>query len=167
MLEIKSLSSRFDVRELTEADADEVLGLYLENPQYFLYSEAEATREQVLSDMQVAPPGIDASHKHFVGFFEGPKLIAVMDVIEGYPTANIAYLGLFMLCKHLQGKGLGTFIVHEAEEHLQTLGFHSVRLAIDANNPQSTHFWQKNGYVVIRELARNGWPICEAEHVLE
>lgn len=167
MFETARLSSRFDVRELTEADVDEVLGLYLENPQFFQYSEAEATREQVLSDMQVAPSGIDASHKHFIGLFEGAELVAVMDVVEGYPTTDIAYLGLFMVRQHLQGKGLGTSIIRETEAYVRSSGFHSVRLAIDANNPQSTHFWQKNGYVAIRELTRNGRPIYEAEHMLQ
>ena len=166
MIEAKELSRRFDVRELSEADVDEVLGLYLENFQYFRHTETEATREQVLSDMHDAPPGTDAHSKHFVGLFQGRELVAVMDVVEGYPRTDVAYLGLLMLRRRLQGTGLGSEIVREAEACLRAAGFHRVRLAISADNPQATHFWKKSGYVTIRELTRGGLRILEAEHVL-
>ena len=57
-------------------------------------------------------------------------------------------------------------IVREAEACLRAAGFHRVRLAISADNPQATHFWKKSGYVTIRELTRDGLRILEAEHVL-
>ena len=43
----------------------------------------------------------------------------------------------------------------------------SVRLAINKGNPQSTHFWKKNGYIIIREVDKEGWgTLLEAEKTL-
>ena len=166
MIVPRKLSHRFDVRKLTEADVDEVLGLYLENPQYFCHTEATATREQVLLDMRVAPPGVDASCKHFVGLLTESELVAVMDVVEGYPEADVAYVGLLMVRRRLQGAGLGTAIVREAEACLKASGLRRARLAISTDNPQATHFWDRCGYATIRELSRGGRQILEAERVL-
>ena len=38
--------------------------------------------------------------------------------------------------------------------------------AIDKANPQSNHFWKKNGFEVIREVPRDEWTILEAECIL-
>ena len=61
MLEISKLSDRFMVRGLTEADA--VLALCRENGQFYRYCKARPTMAQVLSDMRVAPPGVDRSRR--------------------------------------------------------------------------------------------------------
>jgi hypothetical protein len=42
----------------------------------------------------------------------------------------------------------------------------SVRLAIDKGNPQSTHFWRKNGFEIISEADVNGWTKLVAEKQL-
>lgn len=76
MLEISGLSDRFTVRRLTEADAGAVLALCRENGQFYQYCKARPTLAQVLSDMRVAPPGVDRSCKHYVGFYEGPELVS-------------------------------------------------------------------------------------------
>ena len=84
MLNYQKISTSFLVRRLDESDADSVLALCAENEQFYRYCPQEATREQVLEDMTVTPPGKAAKDKYFLGFFEGNILIAVMDLIDGY-----------------------------------------------------------------------------------
>ena len=50
--------------------------------------------------------------------------------------------------------------------YLRTIGKKAIRLAIDKGNPQSTHFWQKNGFEIIAEVDVDGWPKLVAEKVL-
>ena len=166
MMEISRLSDRFTVRRLTEADAGAVLALCRENGQFYRYCKARPILAQVLSDMRVAPPGVDRSRKHYVGFYDGPELVAVMDIVDGYPTPEIAYIGFFMMNRRWQGRQIGSGIVREVEAYLKNIGKRAVRLAIDRDNPQSTHFWRKNGFEVIREVDREGWPVLEAERAL-
>ena len=65
-----------------------------------------------------------------------------------------------------QGKQIGTAIIGEALDYLRITGKTSVRLAIDKGNPQSTHFWKKNGFEVIAEADVNGWTKLAAERKL-
>ena len=116
--------------------------------------------------MRIAPPGIGPADKYFIGFFEGETLVAVMDLVDGYPAPETAFIGLFMLAKALQGRGEGSAIIRETAAYLQTAGKTAIRLAIDKENPQSTHFWKKNGFSVIKEADRNGRPLLVAEKPL-
>ena len=39
---------------------------------------------------------------------------------------------------------------------LKEFGMKRIFLGIDKGNPQSTHFWKKNGFHMIRDVAREG-----------
>ena len=166
MIDIPSLSRQYDVRRLSDSDADAVLALCEGNELFYRYCAAEPTREQVLSDMHITPPGIDESHKHYVGFYQGDVLVAVMDLIDGYPEGDIAYIGFFMMNIAFQGRQLGSALIREIKDFLKQNGLRAVRLAIDKANPQSNHFWKKNGFEVIREVPRDEWTVLEAECIL-
>jgi len=166
MLDIARLSRRYAVRRMSDSDADAILGLCLQNTQYYEYCGAQPTRKQVLNDLRVTPPGKDASSKYYVGFYDGDRLVAVMDLIDGYPEADCACIGFFMMSKALQGKGIGSEIVAEVCRHLREVGFRSVRLGIAEDNPQANHFWKTNGFAVIRKAPMDGWMVLVAEKKL-
>ncbi|MBR2706723.1 MAG: GNAT family N-acetyltransferase, partial [Mogibacterium sp.] len=49
--------------------------------------------------------------KHFVGFYnEDDVLIAVMDLITGYPESDDAFIGWLMVNGEMQGRGIGSGI---------------------------------------------------------
>ncbi len=166
MIDILKLSSKYDVRILEGSDADEILGLCKQNTLFYEYTEARPTREDILNDMKATPPGIELSDKYYFGFFDNQRLIAVMDLIDGYPKPEIAYIGFFMMSKNYQGKQLGTAIISEVVEYIRSIGKTAIHLAIDKGNPQSTHFWKKNGFKVIAEADVNGWTKLVAERLL-
>ena len=166
MMDITKLSRVYTVRELNDGDADTVAAIGRGNPQFYQYCDAEPSREQVLRDMHGTPPDTDPALKHYAGFFDGGEMIAVMDIVDGYPTPDTAYIGFFMLAKSMQGRGVGSAIVREAEGYLKSVGKTAVRLAINKGNPQSSRFWEKNGFAVIREVERDGWVYRVAEKKL-
>ena len=166
MLDISRLSARYDARRLDDAHADEILALCRGNAQFYEYCQAEPTREQVLNDLRIAPPGIGPADKYYVGFYRSEALVAVMDLIDGYPDPQTAFIGFFMMNAKYQGQGIGSAVVGEAAAHLKSIGIQTIRLAIDKGNPQSTHFWRKNGFRVVKEVDRNGWTILVAERAL-
>ncbi|MBR0374637.1 MAG: GNAT family N-acetyltransferase [Mogibacterium sp.] len=166
MLEISKLSSKYAIRRLDDTDVDSILALCEGNTQYYQYCEAEPTREQILSDLHITPPGIEPQDKYYVGFYQGESLAAVMDLVDGYPEPDVAYIGFFMMDKALQGRQIGSAIIREAAEYLKSVGKTIIMLAIDKGNPQSTHFWEKNGFVIIREVNRGEWTALVAEKTL-
>ncbi len=166
MLDIAGFSSRFAVRSLTEADADDILAFCLQNSQYYRYCGKQPQRELILHDLRVTPPGKTLRDKYYVGFFDRGELAAVLDLIEGYPDDGACFVGFFMMSRRLQGRQIGSGIVQELFRCLKERGFARVLLGIDKDNPQSTHFWIKNGFAVIREVAQEGGTILLAERTL-
>lgn len=166
MIDISKLSSKYDVRKLNDIDVDSIFEICKGNKLFYEYCEAEPTKEQVLHDLHITPPGKELSDKYYVGFYQKDILIAVMDLIDGYPKQDIAFIGLFMMNKDFQGKQIGTSIISETLSYLKEIGKTAVRLAISKDNPQSNHFWKKNGFNVIKEVNRNGDFILVAEKKL-
>ena len=139
------------LRPLTAADVDEILALCTGNEQFYHYHPPLATRESILEDMTALPSGKCAEEKHYLGFFDGETLAAVLDLIERYPQDDTAYVGFFMTKKERQGRGLGTALIGELLDELRQNKFRKVRLAVDRGNPQSRAFWGKNGFALTGE----------------
>lgn len=150
-IDIARLSARFRARCMTPADAAEILALYRTNPQYFEACGAPAAREGVLRDLAALPPGKDRSDKYFVGFYDGARLIALLDWVAGYPDARTAYIGLFMVDGTCAGQGLGTALLEESFAALRAAGFDAAQLCYKKDHPRACRFWRKNGFAPLRE----------------
>ena len=165
-MDLSALSKRYSIRRMDDSDADSILELCKGNTQYYLYCQARPSREQILNDLHITPPGIDPSAKYYIGFYQGNTLVAVMDLIDGYPGPDTAFIGFFMMRKEFQGNQFGSAIIQETAAYLKTLGMTAIQLGIDKGNPQSTHFWKKNGFVVKEEIDRGNWTVLLAEKTL-
>ena len=89
-----------------------------------------------------------------------------MDLIDGYPDSDTAFIGFFMMNRQLQGHQIGTSIIQELCLYLKETGLKRVLLGIDKENPQSNAFWTKNGFSVIREVEQAEGTILLAEKCL-
>ena len=145
-MDISLLSADYTIRQLTPADVDTVYHLCAENTLFYQYHPPFATRENIINDMSALPPGKEMKDKFYLGFFSGDILVAVMDLILNYPEEKTAYIGFFMMKKEMQCCGNGTKLINGCAEFFAQSGFIKIRLAIDKGNPQSEHFWSKNGF---------------------
>ena len=66
----------------------------------------------------------------------------------------------------LQGKQIGSGIIRDACAFLKRYGKTAVRLGIAKAIPQANHFWKKNGFIVIKEVDREGWTVLVSEKQL-
>ncbi len=166
MIDLSALSTKYDTRLFNPSDVELILSVAQKNMQFYKYTEAKPIRKQILHDMETAPPRKDLSDKYYFGFFDGDVLVAIMDLVEGYPTDDITYIGFFMMNPEYQGKGIGSFIVSEVLIYLKLIGVKKIHLAIDDGNPQSKHFWQKNGFKIIGDVEIHGYTKLIAEKQL-
>ncbi|HEL9629212.1 TPA: GNAT family N-acetyltransferase [Streptococcus suis] len=150
-MKISLFSSRFQVRKLTEADLEQVLALYQTNPLYFEHFPPLPSLESLANDLVNCPPGKSLSDKYFLGFWDKNNLVAILDLIDGYPTEDTAYIGLFMVDANRSGQGLGSRIMAELLPQLATW-FKKVRLGYVESNPQSSYFWSKVGFYPTGEI---------------
>ncbi|MBO4108132.1 GNAT family N-acetyltransferase [Streptococcus suis] len=165
-MELNNLSSRFQVRKLTDADLEQVLALYQTNPLYFEHFPPLPSLESLANDLVTCPPGKSLSDKYFLGYWEHNRLMAILDLIDGYPTEEVAYIGLFMVDKAVQGTGLGSAII---EEVLAGLPAHlsRVRLGYVSSNPQAKAFWIKCGFSYLAEKELACIPVTLVERWIE
>jgi len=162
------ISNKFSIRYMKESDVASILELCKGNPLYYRYCPPSPTLKSIEEDLTALPPNTLPDCKHYIGFYDDDKLIAVMDFIDGYPEKDIAFIGFFMTDQSIQGKGVGSEIIKELVSYLNKLDkFSSIRLAWENGNPQSEHFWVKNGFAPISEVKSTvGHNVVLAEYKL-
>ena len=148
-MNIKLLSKKYEVRILDRNDVDLIYAMSCENKIYYQYHPPFVTKESIVEDMKALPPNKGYDDKYYIGFFEKDSLSANMDLILGYPTDEIAFIGLFMTNVHHQNKGVGSNIINDVCNYLKQLGYKKVRIGVDKENPQSNSFWKKNRVYLI------------------
>lgn len=53
--------------------------------------------------MEALPPNKSYDDKYYIGFFENDSLVASMDLVLGYPTEEITFIGFFMTNVQIKG----------------------------------------------------------------
>ena len=80
-IDVSEFSKKYRVRLLGSSDVAEILSLCEGNPQFYEHCPPFVTEQSIIDDMKALPPRKDYSDKYYVGYFDGEKLIAVMDFI--------------------------------------------------------------------------------------
>ena len=145
-MEIQKLSRKYAVRKLNDTDIDNIYETMQGNPQYFQYCPPMATTQSIADDMNALPPRTTYNDKYYIGYFEGEKLVAVMDLILNFPNKETVFVGFFMMNIAYQGKGIGTEVFEECCKTLEEENYQFIRLGFAKGNPQSEAFWLKNGF---------------------
>ncbi len=145
-MDVSLLSDRYLVRELGTSDVAKVYELCRGNRLYYRYCPPFVSERSILDDMNALPPNKERSDKYYAGFFDGDKLIAVMDLILAYPDASTAFIGFFMTDASVQNSGVGSRIIEGLCAALSRAGVARLRLGWAKGNPQAEHFWHKNGF---------------------
>ena len=167
MMDISKFSDRYELRRMDDTDADALLRFCKTHTLFYHYCNATPSKERILNDLHIAPPGIGPKDKYYVGFFQDGTLVAVLDLIDGYPRPDVAFIGFFMVNTELEGKGVGTGIIGDVCRYLKQSGKTAVRLAVAEDNPQANRFWKKNGFVVRNTVPMDGgWTALVAERTL-
>lgn len=163
-LTINQMSQRYSVKRFTEEDISEIYKICVENSIYYNYIKTEPSFEGIKETFLELPPNTTMKDKYFVGFYLGEQLIAIMDLITGYPKDKTAFIGWFMMKKELQGSGVGSFIIEEVISYLKKEQFEQVQLGYIKGNQQSEHFWRKNSFAPNgREKETNEYTIIVME----
>lgn len=146
ILQIQNLSKYYEVKRITIEDIPTVYELCKGNPYYYEHMKMQPTIKNLTETMTELPTGKTLDDKYFVGFWEDDSLIAILDLIIGYPNENTAFIGWFMMNRDGQGNGIGSEIVQEILACIKNLNLQKVRLAYIKGNRQAKQFWLKNGF---------------------
>ena len=165
-LNLQAFFPQYRVRKLCGDDLAELYRFCQTNPQYYAACGEALTMTHLMQDLTTLPPGKTLQDKYYVGIYDGAATVAVLDLIDGYPQPETAFLGFFMVNGNCAGQGLGTKLIETLCQALNAAGFTTVRLGYVKDNVQAAHFWTKNQFVPLREIPRQGPPLILAERRL-
>lgn len=164
-LAIETLSTRYDVRKITESEISSVYRLAKSNMRYYRYMGRIPTRESLTEIISELPDGANPVCKHFVGFYDrgnDPEipdddvLVAVMDLITGYPEKDDAFIGWMMVDGEMQGKGVGSGIFADVRAAMKAAGYDYLSLGCVDKNEEAMKFWEGQGFAPNGEAEDNG-----------
>ena len=92
------------------------------------------------------PEGAEAGDKFFVGFYNAERLVAVLELITGYPEKDDAFIGWFMVEGSVQRKGIGSQIFADVRAAMSAQGYDYLSLSCEKENTEAIAFWQAQGF---------------------
>lgn len=92
-------------KKLLEEDIGAIYSLSKGNPLFYRYCPPFVTEKSIRADMRALPPHTAGENKYYIGFFNGEILIAVMDLILGYPDGKTAFYRLIYDGESISGEG--------------------------------------------------------------
>lgn len=159
-LDIATLSSQYTVRKITEADISPVYRLAKSNSKYYEYMNTVPTRESLTEVISELPEGASPNSKHFVGFYNADDvLVAVMDLITGYPESDDAFIGWLMVDGDMQGRGVGSGIFADVRAAMKAAGYDYLSLGCMAENEEALKFWHGQGFRETGEEQQNDYKV--------
>ena len=145
-LDIQALATEYDVRRIREEDISDVYQLCKTNTRYYEYLHTTPTPDSLTEVISRLPEGVGASDKFFVGFYEKEKLVAILDLITGYPEHDDAFIGWFMVDAELQGRGIGSRIFADIRAAMKGQGYDYLSLGCVKDNAEALAFWKAQGF---------------------
>ena len=147
-LDIQSLGTSYDVRRLTEADISDVVTLARTNRKFYRALGIRPSRSRLTEIITNVPTGAEGASTYFVGFYDDEDdLVAVMDLICGYPESDDAFIGWFMVDAASQGRGVGTSIFADVRASMKAQGYDHLELKCPKASDSALRFWESQGFV--------------------
>ncbi len=137
------------LRELTEADLDELQALLERCGDYFqLHEERAPTATEARDEWDALPEGTPRSHKHVLGLF-APELAGVVEIVRDWPRAGTQNIGLLLLDPDTRGRGAGAEVVAAVDAHAAADGVATLRISVDPANTDGLRFWERLGFTPV------------------
>ena len=92
------------------------------------------------------PPGITLEHKFVFGILRGAELVAVVDLLEGFPVVSEWYVGLLLVLPEMRQQKVGSAIWQAMESWVRSRGARCARLLVQDQNPRAARFWRSHGF---------------------
>ena len=84
------------------------------------------------------------------------SLSGLLGMAPGFETAEEWYIGLMLIAEVERGKGIGSAALREVIRLAKTAGAKRLKLSVFTANEAGLRFWQRNGFVYLRDAADDG-----------
>ena len=146
LLEALNKDLEYKAKIIGEENINELYELCKSNEKYYSYLKEDLTMDGVKSILTDLPPNVTIDNKYVIGFYSENNLVGVMDLINNYPSNNKSFIGLFMLDKNVQGKGIGKYIIGKILNLYKSMDYESCHIGVIDSNIEAINFWEKIGF---------------------
>lgn len=140
-------------KRLTLDDSDVLQSVLERAVKYSFYADGldYVPKESAKTVLIEIPPGISYEDKYVFLISNNECPVGVIDVINGYPDLETAFIGLLLIAEDMHGHGLGRLSYEKLELFIRDeLEMNKIMLAYLESNPVEG-FWSKLGYSKIEE----------------
>ena len=164
-INLEALSTEYKATRITEADISPVYKLAKSNIKYYEAIKSVPTVESLTEIISEVPEGAGENSKSFVGFYnKDDVLVAVMDLITGYPESDDAFIGWFMVDGEMQGRGIGSGIFADVRAAMKAEGYDYMSLGCIKENADAMKFWESQGFKASgEETQEDGYTVVTME----
>ena len=86
--------------------------------------------------------------KSLYGVYRGEEIVGCVEVIRGFPTEEVAMIGLLLIHQTSQGQGLGRLAYEATEEVCRSWpSTRRLRIGVILSNDIVLAFWKKMGFI--------------------
>jgi len=154
----------YTVRLMRPNDEAQIQALFESDPDYFRIVQGAppgpAETKDLMSDL---PEGKECCDKFvYIVFDRHGVVIAVVDLIRGYPSDEIWFLGLLFVAPANRNMGLGTRVLEAICVHVRQQGGLAIRLGVVRENVGARALYDCAGFHFIYERKRtyaNGFSV--------
>jgi GNAT superfamily N-acetyltransferase len=98
---------------------------------------------------------------------EGENYVGIIEYLLNLPNDNSTWLGLLLVKKEFQGKGLGKLAFELFSSKMRTQGINKFRLCVFKDYKSALHFWNKQDLIYLTEsVNENKRPVIVFEKIL-
>jgi len=138
-------------RKITASNETDIITLQLvleSAPNYYQIIQGTGpSSDEAYSELTDTPKGLPFENKSFYLIEQDTKAIGCFDILKGYPSQEVAFIGLLLFDESEQGKGLGSRALNFALSLTKKWQLEKVQIAVVQSNQQALDFWQKKGFV--------------------
>ncbi len=145
-----------ELKRIDISNANELQTVFERSPLYSLNVDGlnYVPRDSAKSALEALPPNVSLNDKYVFLVKHDGQNIGAIDLIKGYPTKDMAYIGLLILCEDEQGKGFGRKTYKMLESYiLNEFKIGKIQLSYVESNPVED-YWSKLGFYKIGDRKR-------------
>ncbi|MEE0777017.1 MAG: GNAT family N-acetyltransferase [Bacillota bacterium] len=146
---LKQRMAPYRLVEITDREHDGIWELYTSVGSYFRsFQPFPVSLEEALADIATLPEGADPEKKHSLAAYDGAAIVAVLDFIEDFPVMDMIWLGLLLVHRDFQNRGIGSMLLRSLESVALEQGCLRMIVAVGESDLSSRLFWQSKGFDV-------------------
>lgn len=137
---------------LQDQHSVDALDLATRAADYVILEVGHAPDDAYIRDFFTAtPPDLGTSCLIHLGVMEGPAMVGMICIAEGYEYPDDWWVGLMLMDPAFRSQRIGHRVVDMVKERAADRGVNMLKLAVLTANPRALGFWQREGFTHHRD----------------